>query len=118
MNVYLEEVIKKLADECTTLEEFRQALNDTDNVLDLDTIDAALGDVIVVSYPVEHAASAVQLVQFLNTTKPDVPAIGLVDSIDVMIEYPEDALKMLDKMKDKITSKTGKSSIRDQILIK
>ena len=118
MNVYLEDVIKKLADECTTLEEFRQALSDANNVLDLDTIDAAPGDVIVVSYPVGYADGAVQLVQLLNTIKSDVPAIGLVDSIAVMIEYPEDALKMLDKMKDKITSVTGKSSIRDQILMK
>lgn len=118
MNVYLEDVVKKLADECTTLGEFRQALNDANDVLDLDTVDAAPGDVIVVSYPAEYADGAVQLVQLLNTIKPDVPAIGLVDSIDVMIEYPEDALKMLDKMKDKITAKTGKSSIRDQILMK
>lgn len=118
MNVYLEDVVKKLADECTTLEEFKQALRDANNVLDLDTIDAAPGDVIVVSYPVEYADGAVQLVQLLNTIKSDVPAIELVDSIDVMIEYPENALKMLDNMKDKITSKTGKSSIRDQILMK
>lgn len=117
MNFYSDTDIKNLIKSSESLDDFTNKLTQLDErALDVDTLDVVEGEVIVISFPEEYSEAAVKLSRLVQSTYPNNPVVAIVNNIDVMIEYPEDAIKMLDGMKDKISSMTGVSDIKNKIL--
>ena len=112
MRIFSEDVLNDILDGCETVQQVKERLNECEKDLDLDVIDAVEGEVIVVSFPPENAEGAVKLLELLKEAKPDNPSIAITKDMDVMLEYPEDALAMLDKMKDKILSAMVKYTVK------
>lgn len=114
---YTEKDIQSLIQNSESLDDFTHALNQLDErALDVDTLDVVEGEVLVVSFSEEYSEAAVKLSKLVQSTYPNNAVVAIVNSIDVMIEYPEDAIKMLDGMKNKISSMTGITDIRNKIL--
>ena len=113
---YTEKDIQNLIQNSESLDDFKSTLNQLDErALEVDTLDVVEGEVLVVSFPEEYSEAVVKLSKLVQSTYPDNAVVAIVNSIDVMIEYPEDAIKMLDGMKNKISSMTGITDIRIDI---
>lgn len=118
MKIYTEDYLNKLIDESNSLEELKDKLAEVAGTVDLDCLDMQEGEVLVISFPADNAEAVQQLAPFIQQAYPNNPAIAVVNDIDLLVESADEALEMLESMKDKIASMTGKSSVRDQILLK
>lgn len=103
MRFYSESDIEKLLDRCESLDQFKVKLTQSEGVIEADVLDVAEGEIIIVSFPPDRGEDATKLTKFIQSTYPENPTIGVVDDIDVMIQYPDEALQMLDGMKAKIS---------------
>ena len=118
MKIYDENTLNDILDSCKSIEELKAKLDDATDTLDVDVLDMQEGEVIIVSFPETRAEISVDVIRAIQSMYPSNPVIGVVDDIELLIENAEDALSMLDKMKDKISSMTNVTSVRDQILLK
>lgn len=103
-NVYSKSNIDCMLEGCETLEEFKEKLASDECCVDVDGLDVQEGEVIVVSYPVDFQDNVVELVHLLQAVYDKNPVIGLVNNIDVLLEYPDDAAKMLEGMLNKVSA--------------
>ena len=106
MRIFSEDVLNDILDGCETVQQVEERLNECEKGLDLDVIDAVEGEVIVVSFPIDYGEGAKRLLELLREAKPDNPSIAITKDMDIMIQYPEETLKMLDGMRDKILSES------------
>lgn len=102
MRIFSEDVLNEILDSCETVQQVKKRLEQTDKDIDLDVIDAVDGEVLVVSFPIDYGEGARKLLELLNESKPNNPSIAITKDIDVMLQYPEETLQMLDGMRDKI----------------
>lgn len=106
MKFYSESKLTEYLEDCKSIAEFKEKLDHSDDAdtLTIDDIDAVEGDVIVVSFPPEYNESTVEFTKLLQSQYPNNAVVAIVNDIDVLIEYADDAIKMLDGMKTKIAA--------------
>ena len=107
MKVFSEDVLTEILDSCETIQQVKEQLDICDKNLDLDVIDAAEGDVIVVSFPVDYGEGARKLLELIQAAKPNNPSFAITKDIDVLIQYPDEALNMLDGIRAKIEKESS-----------
>ena len=105
--LYSDEIINKLLDDCVSTWEVRDKLEklSDDECITLDTFEISEGDTIAFVFPDKdgYAEGVARLIQYLDSIYPDVPKIGILSDIDVLIQQADQAIDMLDKMKAKIS---------------
>ena len=105
--LYSDEVITKLLDDCVSTWEVKDKLEklSDDECITLDTFEISEGDTIAFVFPDKdgYAEGVARLIQYLDSVYPNVPKIGILSDIDVLIQQADQAIDMLDKMKAKIS---------------
>lgn len=105
--LYSEEVINKLLNECVSTWEVKDKLEklSDDECATLDTFELSEGDTIAIMFPDKdgYAEGVSSVIQYLDAIYPDVPKIGILSDMDVLIQQADQAIDMLDKMKAKIS---------------
>ena len=120
MKIYSEDCINKAILSCNTLEELKSKLDalDEKDCIVLDSFDVAEDDVVAFMFPETVPAESVQgLVKYMQATFPENPIIGVLSDMDVLVQNAEDALKMLDGMKAKITIMRGTGVTEEKKII-
>lgn len=105
MKIFTEDALNKMLEDCTDLEAFKSKLAETDSDVVVDSLDLHEGEVVIISFPPDamDQATIQYLGQLIQTQYPDNPVIGLVNDVDVLVEYPEEVLEMLEGMRAKIS---------------
>lgn len=102
MNFYSKTSIDSILEKCQSIDQFKEMLDQCQETYDVECVDIRDNEVIVVSYPVEYAEPAVKLTKLIQSKYDNNPVVGIVDDIDILIQYPDEALQMLEGMKNKI----------------
>ena len=102
--LYSEEVINKLLDECVSTWEVKDKLEKLSDD-ECATFELSEGDTIAIMFPDKdgYAEGVSSVIQYLDAIYPDVPKIGILSDMDILVQQADDALKMLDGMKAKIS---------------
>ena len=121
MRFYSEEVINKLIDECVSSWEVRDKLAklSDEECLVVDSFDVAEDECIALMFPDSLPKEDVGIIaNYLQEQYPNNPVIGILSDMDVLIQNADEALAMLDGMKNKISilKDTGVSEEKKIIL--
>ena len=120
MKIYSEDCINQAILSCRNLEELKTMLDsfDENDCMVLDSFDVAEDDVVAFMFPEKVPAESVQgLVNYMQTMFPENPIIGVLSDMDVLVQNADDALKMLDVMKAKITVMRGTGATTEKKII-
>ena len=105
--LYSEEVINKLLNECVSTWEVKDRLEklSDDECATLDTFELSEGDTIAIMFPDKdgYAEGVSSVIQYLDAIYKKKKKIGILSDMDILVQQADDALKMLDEMKAKIS---------------
>lgn len=106
MRFYSEEVVNRAIDECVSAWEVREKLSkiaDEDCVV-VDTFDVAEDECITLIFPDSLPREDVgALANYLQEQYPNNPVIGILSDMDILIQNADEAIEMLEGMKNKIS---------------
>lgn len=107
--LYSDKLIQDLLDDSVTITEFKSKLSKLteDDYAVVDTVKVEEDDTITIMFPESYLLDSGDeirmMVQKLQSTYPNNPVIAIVDSMDMLIQNADDALEMLDGMRNKIS---------------
>lgn len=66
------------------------------------------GNILIFKHPEEMSPEfATSVMRYLEAVVPNSTAIGLVNNVDLLVQYPEEAVKMLEGMINKIQTRAA-----------
>lgn len=103
--LYSDKLIQDLLDDSVTITEFKSKLSKLteDDYAVVDTVKVEEDDTITIMFPESYIDEIGSAVKYLQDTYPNNPVIAIIDNMDMLIQNADDALEMLDGMKNKIS---------------
>ena len=103
--LYSDKLIQDLLDDSVTITEFKSKLSKLteDDYAVVDTVKVEEDDTITIMFPESYIDEIGSAVKYLQDTYPNNPVIAIIDNMDMLIQNADDALEMLDGMRNKIS---------------